>query len=165
MYFNNINYGSIESFAKHSAMQPQIVLSLYEQARGDQDRFEMLICDYLDISYSARTVFANGQTFKRKQDLADYIGITIQGVNKSLRLGKTLDEILLPIRSHQLRSRLKTVSNHNSVSITKDEANLLRGIHITKTDAESIKRVFNFDTYTEVYNFIKEQRARFRYNK
>lgn len=157
MYFNKMNYGSLESFAKHASIRLEEVERIVKQSKH-QAMFEHLICDFLGIEYNTRIFFANGRVFKRKQDLADYIGLYIQGVNKALRNGKTLDEILLPMDKYQLRRRL----SNQLRPISKEESKLLRSIHVSKMDAGVIMKLFNMDTYEEAYHFIKEQRANLR---
>lgn len=162
MYFNNVNYGTLESFIGHSGIQASEVEAMVQRSNGRQDIFERQVFDYLYLPYAKKTLFVNGKVFKRRQDLADYMGVSPQSVNKSLRMGKTIDDILVPHRSHQLRRRLRTLSSEGLPNIPLEDSKRLRGIHVSKTDAESIMRVFNFDTYEEVYNFVRYTREQLR---
>lgn len=95
MVFNDINYGSIESFASHSTLHPKTILYLVAQSNNNQALFEQLVCKELKVKYTNSVLFYRGQVFKTKRDIAYLFRMSLTNFVDLTNMGKTIDEIVI----------------------------------------------------------------------
>lgn len=95
MVFNEINYGSVESFASHSTLHPQTVMHLVAQSNNTQLLFEQLVCKELKVKHTNSVLFYRGRVFKTKRDIAYLLGMSLTDFVELTKRGKTIDEIVI----------------------------------------------------------------------
>lgn len=177
MILGGINYGSLLSASNHIGINPHELQNMLLEASVTNKDITELLCKRFNVPYRKETTFVARRIFERKQNLADFLGISLQGLTIGLNKGRTIDDIIsirnrdvangsvnlrqvgLDYISEENKSRLQGDQIHSGVGYISEEDRIgLRANRISLSDAQVIKRIFQFDSFSETRDFILKHR-------
>lgn len=157
MKFNGVNYGTVASFSRHSAIPIKIINHINNTMTTG---FEKEIMNVLGLPYSQSTIFMNGRQYRNLEEVYNELKETQNGVDltpygfkHAFETGRLFDDIINPVNLKRARA-----TRRRRLPQGGTESDILRAINVTEADMEALKRIFNFKTNAQAINFIRQQR-------